>query len=210
MIADDMLHAWVDGTIDPEDRRTVEDAFAADPELRARAHAMRDARDLLRRVGPTPAPPGLTDAVLSRLDEAPDVPWWQTPWARRAEGALLAVAAGLVLWLAVPTAPPEAPPLRDTTIPASEGPPVRIGPGALTRVPTRATFSAREGAQAVLDVAATLGAAARVDDGAVHLEIPAARWPEAAARLRALGTLTEEGSQASNGQVDIEVRLEIP
>ncbi|MCL5269409.1 MAG: hypothetical protein M1457_02390 [bacterium] len=101
---DQLLEAELDGRLDEAGRERLAALCAADPALGERARQERRLAILLGGCGPNHAPPGLTRAVLARLEtEAAPVrrPLWRAPVLRWGFGlaamALVTVEAAL-LW----------------------------------------------------------------------------------------------------------------
>lgn len=122
------LHAWLDGDLSTLEEQALMAAMARDPALRAEAHALREGRDLLRRVAPLAAPDGFADRVLAAVEREPVVldRWraWRRPFGVPLEGLALAAAVLVVVMVgwrgrggasAPPTVdglPPEAAPAQ--------------------------------------------------------------------------------------------------
>jgi anti-sigma factor RsiW len=100
MNQDELLHAYVDNALTAEERRTVEDTIASDPELAERVRAYKAQNEALHQ---------LFDPVLA---EAHGLLVTQRPtagrrWLALAATLILGVALGFVLrgWIAMPPAP---------------------------------------------------------------------------------------------------------
>ena len=97
-ITDEILSAWVDGELSPEQRRAVEVWLENHPDAAARVQAWRHDRDALRAalapIGAEPVPRALSDAVWRRRA----LPHWAL--AASAAGLLLvgALAGGAAAW----------------------------------------------------------------------------------------------------------------
>lgn len=122
------LHAWLDGDLSPADEQVLLGALTRDPELRAAAHALREARDLVRRIAPATAPEGFAERVLQAADREPvSLDRWRA--LRRPFGVpieAVALAAAVILVVAVglrsggePPAAPTVDGFEETTVPTA-------------------------------------------------------------------------------------------
>jgi hypothetical protein len=108
--ADERLSAYLDGDLDDLETRSFEQELERDPALRAEVEAFQSTVALLRRDGPARAPSDFHLKVLQAVaDEPVAVPWWvwlRRPFGLPVEGLLVAAAAALVLWVALPDSGP--------------------------------------------------------------------------------------------------------
>jgi len=91
-----LVHAAVDGELDPANAVVIEERIAADPALaeeRARVEALR--RALRERLPPEPAPPGLRERVRRAVGLAAAPPRFSSQPSWRALAASVALAAVL-------------------------------------------------------------------------------------------------------------------
>ena len=95
------LHAWLDGELSGADEQALLGALERDAALRAEAHALREARDILRRVAPVSAPPGFAERVIAAAEREPvSLDRWRAlrrPFGVPIEGVALAAAVVLVV-----------------------------------------------------------------------------------------------------------------
>ena len=119
--ADERLSAYLDGELSSTEAQSFEQQLERDPELRSEVEAFEAAAKLLREHGPVRAPAGFHARVLDAVrDEPLRPPWWS--WLRRPfglpmEGLLVAAAAVVVLWVALPE--PTSTPLSDAVDPGA-------------------------------------------------------------------------------------------
>ena len=103
--ASEQLSALLDGELDEHEAAAVEAAVRADPQLQAELDRLRGTQSLLRAHGRVRAPADFAATVLARVDEeAIAAPWWRRPMGVPLEGVLVAAAAALVLFIALPAA----------------------------------------------------------------------------------------------------------
>jgi hypothetical protein len=97
------LSAFLDGELDDQEVSAVEAALQTDPDLRAELDRLKSVQHLLRAHGPVRAPEGFAARVIARVeDEVAPAPWWRRPMGFPLEGVLVAAAAALVLFIAIP------------------------------------------------------------------------------------------------------------
>ncbi len=105
-ITDDMLSAYLDGELSPEERARVAAALAADPALAARLEALdaatRRFADAICETDAAPMPAGVEDLLRPKADNVVsfrprkrEQPKWAAPAAMAASLLALVVAAGV-------------------------------------------------------------------------------------------------------------------
>lgn len=119
-ISDDDLHAFVDGALDPERRRSVKAALSQDPDAAARVAAYRSQAEALHTaydpVGDAPLPEG-----LRRVAQAPAPRPAPAVWSlRAAAAAALLILGGAAGWLLNDAGNPSANYFAELTGVASE------------------------------------------------------------------------------------------
>ena len=103
--ANEQLSAYLDGELSEFEIAEFERRLDAEPELRAELVELEGAVHFLRRHGPSSAPVGLFDDIMSAVEQEP-VPrdWWswvRRPFGVRLEGWAVAAAAAVVLMIAI-------------------------------------------------------------------------------------------------------------
>jgi Putative zinc-finger len=134
-----LLSAYIDGELDPLERRAVESALAADPHLSATLRDLSTVRDLVSELS-RPSPPDVSSVVVQRIlgGLARPRPWKgvrrNLPWFATA----LATAAAVVLVIIVVYFPSRrsAPgPRSQDRMAARNGPAADLEPDALPTAP---------------------------------------------------------------------------
>jgi anti-sigma factor RsiW len=120
-ITAELLSAYLDGQVTPEERTAVEQAIAEDPTIAEQARALSQTVALLRALPRAPVPRAFT---LSEADvAAAHTPWWERNWRRLAFALYLRGAAlvAAVLFVVVVVADLRQGQLPPTTIGAERG-----------------------------------------------------------------------------------------
>ena len=94
---DEQLNAYIDGVLSDEERRTVEERLAADPDARKRLSELRAVVDALHALPRAKAPSDLAGAVMAQVQPAPKVRRFST-LGLFTRGVALAAACILVAW----------------------------------------------------------------------------------------------------------------
>ncbi|MEM9186345.1 MAG: zf-HC2 domain-containing protein, partial [Planctomycetota bacterium] len=127
--ADELLSAFLDGELAPDERAAVEQRIEADPEARLRLEGLRAASSTLRSLPPATAPSGLGEAVTARLATPdnqghaaePPVADRRLPFGRSRRGWAWAVAAVAASLLVVALTQDNEAPQELAKLPAAAG-----------------------------------------------------------------------------------------